>query len=309
MGEPDMKDVAGKGAFITGGASGIGLGIAKAFVKAGMKVAIADLRQDHLDEAAAFFNGTDKKDNVHFIRLDVTDRKAMAAAAAETEDRFGKIHVLVNNAGVGITGPVKDAKFDDWDWGMDVNLGGVINGLVIFLPYLMKHGEGGHIISTSSMSAIVPIKGATIYTTAKGAVNGMMESIRGELAADNISASAFCPGPVQSNISEAAKLRPEKYKKNSGFAEAEQSLSKRPNNPHWMDHVEVGERVLRGLRRNDLFIFTHPEFKAGAAERCEAILASFPDEPINEERAKGITFLTSNSIYPEALEIARRKDD
>ena len=304
-----MKDVDGKVAFITGGASGIGLGISKAFVNAGMKIVVADLRQDHIDEAMADFAKAGQQDNVHAIKLDVTDREAMAAAAAETEKKFGKIHVLVNNAGVGITGPVKLAKFDDWDWGMGVNLGGVINGVVIFLPYLMKHGEGGHIICTSSMSAIVPIRGATIYTTAKSAIMGMMESMRGELEADNISTSVFCPGPVQSNIAEAAKLRPEKYKKNSGFAEMESQLGKRPNNPHWMDHVEVGERVLRGLKRNDLFIFTHPEFRIGAQTRCDAIMASFPDEPINEERAAGIAFLTSNAIYDDALKISRQKDD
>jgi NAD(P)-dependent dehydrogenase (short-subunit alcohol dehydrogenase family) len=294
-----MKDVKGKVAFVTGGASGIGLGIVKAFVKAGMKVVVADLRQDHLDEAAAFFTETNHKSDVHLIKLDVTDRRAMAAAAEETVRVFGKVHVLVNNAGIGITGPIKDARFDDWDWGMGVNLGGVINGVVIFLPYLMKHGEGGHIISTSSMSAIVPIRGATIYTTAKSAINGLMESLRGELEADNISASAFCPGPVQTNISQSGQLRPEKYKKNSGFKDAEARLSERPNNPLWMDHVEVGERVLRGLKNNDLFIFTHPEFKEGATARFNAMLRAFPDEPVNVERAEAIRFLIANSIYDE----------
>lgn len=302
-----MKDVDGKVAFITGGASGIGLGIAKAFVNAGMKVMIADLRQDHLDETKAFFDATEHAANVRTIKLDVTDRDAMAAAAAETERTFGKIHVLVNNAGVGITGAVKESTFDDWDWGMGVNLGGVINGVVIFLPYLMKHGEGGHIISTSSMSAIVPIRMAAIYTTAKSAINGLMETLRGELEPENISASAFCPGPVQSNISEAAKLRPEKYKKNSGVAKAEAKLGERPVNPVWMDHVEVGERVLDGLRRNELFIFTHPEFKKGAEARCKAMLAAFPDEEINTKRAEAITFLTYNTIYDEALKISERK--
>ncbi len=302
-----MKDVNGKVAFVTGGASGIGLGIAKAFVNAGMKVVVADLRQDHIDEAMADFSAAGQSGSVHPMKLDVTDREAMAAAAAETEKVFGKIHVLVNNAGVGITGPVKQARFNDWDWGIGVNLGGVINGVVIFLPYLMKHGEGGHIICTSSMSAVVPIRGATIYTTAKAAIMGMMESMRGELEADGISTSIFCPGPVKSNISEAAKLRPEKYRKESGFAEMEASLGKRPNNPDWMDPEEVGERVLRGLQRNDLFIFTHPEFRAGAKTRCDAMLAAFPDEPINEKRASGITFLTSNAIYDEALKGGQMK--
>ena len=293
-----MKDIAGKTAFITGAASGIGLGISKAFVKAGMKVVLADIRQDHMDAAISFFSDQQQRDQVHPILLDVTDRKAMATAAAVSERVFGKIHVLVNNAGVGVTGPLKSAQFDDWDWGMEVNLGGVINGIVIFLPYLLKHGEGGYIINTSSMGAIVPMKRAAIYITAKSAVLGLSEVMHGELAGDNIGVSAFCPGPVQTSISESPKLRPEKYKQDSGFAEAEKALLQRPNDSTWMDPVECGERVLQGMLNNDLFIFTHREFKEGTAERCEAILAAYPDEPINEARHRAIKWLTENSIYP-----------
>ena len=296
-----MQDIAGKTAFITGGASGIGLGIGKAFLKAGMKVVLADIRQDHLDEAIGYFAEQRQSDRVHPLLLDVTDRTAMANAAAEAERVFGKIHVLVNNAGVGVTGPVKNAKFDDWDWGMEVNLGGVINGIVIFLPYLLKHGEGGYIINTSSMGAVVPMKRAAIYITAKSAVLGLSEVLRGELETDNIGVSAFCPGPVQTSISESVKLRPDKYKKDSGFAEAEKTLLQRPNDTTWMDHVECGERVLQGMLNNDLFIFTHPEFKQGTTERFDAMLASYPDEPINEARYRAIKWLTENSIYPESV--------
>jgi NAD(P)-dependent dehydrogenase (short-subunit alcohol dehydrogenase family) len=296
-----MQEIVGKTAFITGGASGIGLGICKAFANAGMKVVMADLRQDHLDQAIGYFTERNQRNQVHSIRLDVTDRRAMAAAAAETERLFGKIHVLVNNAGVGVTGPVKNAKFDDWDWGMEVNLGGVINGIVIFLPYLLKHGEGGYIINTSSMAAIVPMKRAAIYITAKSAILGLSEVLRGELEADHIGVSAFCPGPVQTNISESPKLRPERYRRDSGYAEAESQLLQRPNDSTWMDPVECGERVLRGMLNNDLYIFTHPEFKKGTAERCAAILAAFPDEPINEARYRAIQWLTENSIYPESV--------
>jgi len=294
-----MKDVAGKVAFITGGANGIGLGIARAFHKAGMKIVIADIRQEHFDEAIDFLGG-DSKD-IHTIKLDVTDREAMARAAAETEEMFGKIHVLVNNAGVGVTGPLKEATFDDWDWGMDVNIGGVINVIVTFLPYLMKHGEGGHIINTASMAAVVPMKVASIYIAAKSAVLGLSEQMRGELAEDNISVSAFCPGAVATNISQSAQLRPEKYRKNSGFAKYEKVLSERPNDPNWMGIEEVGERVLVGMQRDDLFIMTHREFREGTEQRFEAILASFPDEEINEERHETIRWLTSNSIYPESI--------
>lgn len=292
-----MENVAGKAAFITGGANGIGLGIAKAFVNAGMKVAIADIRDESLRAANAGFVDAGKGDRVVTIQLDVTDRKAMARAADAVDKAFGKVHVLVNNAGIGIGGPVRDAKYDDWDWGLDVNLGGVINGIQAFLPRLIAHGEGGHIINTSSMAAVVPMRVASIYITAKAAVLGLSEELRGELEPDNIGVSAFCPGPVRTNIARSGELRPEKYRANSGYAEVERKLKERPNSPLWMDPDEVGERVLAGLRRNDLFIFTHAEFRKGLTERCRKMLASLPDEEIDAARYEEIKWLTENAIY------------
>jgi NAD(P)-dependent dehydrogenase (short-subunit alcohol dehydrogenase family) len=297
-----MEEVAGKVAFVTGGASGIGLGIARAFVGAGMKVALADVRRDHIDEAAASFAASGQSDSVHAIQLDVTDREAFVRAADEAERVFGNVHVLVNNAGVGVLGPVKLARYDDWDWVLGVMIGGVVNGIQTFLPRILAHGEGGHIVNTSSMAAVVPIPGASIYITAKAAIIGLSEAIRGELAPDGIGVSAFCPGPVQTNISESGKTRPERYRRDTGYAELEQELEQRPNSPLWMDPVECGERVLRGVRRNDLYIFTHREFREGADERFRAMLASFPDEPLNAERADEIRFLLSNEIFREELD-------
>ncbi len=292
-----MQNVEGKVAFITGGASGIGLGIAKAFVNAGMKVVVSDIRKDHLDESIAYFKQNKQEKSVHPIQLDVTDRQAFARAADETERVFGKVHVLCNNAGIGIIGPIKLAKFDDWDWTLDVMIGGVVNGIQIFLPRILKHGEGGHIVTTSSMSGILPPLQSAIYTTAKAGVIGMCESMRGELAEDNIGVSAFCPGPVATNIGDIRSMRPKNYE--TGYAEKEKELSARPNSPNWMSIEECGERVLRGVRRNDLYIFTHREFKEGMAEKMEAILASFPDEEINQARAKEIPFLLSNPIFKQ----------
>jgi len=297
-----MENVEGKVAFITGGASGIGLGAAKAFVDAGMKVVMADVRQDNIDKALTDFEQKQQLQSVHAIKLDVTDRDAFARAAEETVARFGKVHVLFANAGMGVGGPIKNATFNDWDWGTGVMINGVINGLTIFLPHILKHGEGGHILVTSSMSAIIPIPGAAIYTTCKAAVVGMMESIRPELAADNIGVSAFCPGPVQSNIHESAKTRPDKYQDDKSEAAArERQLANRPVNPLWMDNYECGQRILNGIRRNDLYILTHPEFEPGAREHYEAILSSFPHEKINVERAKAIDFLLGNQLFPDTI--------
>jgi len=296
-----METLRDKVAFVTGGASGIGLGIAKAMVAAGMRVVIADVREDHLKDARAWFVSQKKSRRIKTIRLDVTNRKAYARAATQAEAAFGKIHVLVNNAGLGLLGAIDKTKFDDWDWGLDVMIGGVINGLLTILPRIHAHGEGGHIVNTSSMAALVPIPNCSIYITAKAALIGLSECLAGELAPRNIGVSAFCPGPVQSNIRELGKLRPDKYKKDSGLAEFEQQLAQRPTSELWMDPVECGQRLVRGIQRNDLYIFTHPEFKTGARERCDKLLSSFPEEPLNESRAEAIRFLLSNPIFKPGI--------
>ena len=292
-----METLQDKVAFVTGGASGIGLGIAKAMVAAGMRVVIADVREDHLKDARAWFVSQKQSRRIKCLKLDVTNRKAYARAAVQAEIAFGKIHVLVNNAGLGLLGAIDKTKYDDWDWGLSVMIGGVINGILTILPRIRAHGEGGHIVNTASMAAVIPIPNCSIYITAKSALVGLSECLAGELAAAKVGVSAFCPGPVQSNIRELGKLRPDKYKKDSGLEEFEKQLAQRPQGDLWMDPVECGQRVVRGIQRNDLYIFTHPEFKAGARERCDKMLASFPDEPINEPRAEAIKFLLSNPIF------------
>jgi NAD(P)-dependent dehydrogenase (short-subunit alcohol dehydrogenase family) len=275
-----------------------------AFVAAGMNVVIADLRPDHIETALERIAEGGRRESVHAIELDVTDREGFARAADEAERVFGNVHVLCNNAGMGILGPVTLARYDDWDWGLGVLLGGVVNGVQTFLPRLRAHGEGGHIVNTSSMAAVVPIAGAAIYITAKAAVVGLSEALRSELAREGIGVSAFCPGPVQTNIREGGRTRPERYG-DSGYIELERQLEERPNSPLWMDPRECGERVLEGVRRDDLYIFTHREFREGADERFRAQLASFPDEPRDDERAEAISFLLSNPIFGEILERRR----
>jgi NAD(P)-dependent dehydrogenase (short-subunit alcohol dehydrogenase family) len=297
-----MSDVRGRTAFITGGANGIGLGIARALVRAGANIVIADIREEALAQAKA---DLDADAQVETVQLDVTDRAGFARAADAAEARFGKIHMLIGNAGIGVMGPVLDARYDDWDWGMGVNLGGVINGLVTILPRIKAHGEGGQIVTTSSQSALIPVSYSAIYTAAKAAILGISEAIRGELAAENIGVSAFLPGPVQSHIAHSGELRPAGYRKDSGYRQREEDLEKRPVSPLWMSADEVGERVLAGIRDNDLYILTHPEFAEGMRTRFDAILASMPDEAINQDRAKEIGFLLSNPAFDDQL--ARRQ--
>ena len=290
-----MQDVSGKVAFVTGGASGIGLGMARAFLNAGMKVVVADVRQDHLDAAAASLAGGDR---VLGLRLDVTDRAAFARVADEAERAFGKVHVLCNNAGIGLAGPAKHATYEDWDWVLGVDLGGVVNGVVTVLPRILKHGEGGHIVNTSSMSGILPNPGTIQYTAAKAAVVAISEVLRTELAADNIGVSAFCPGPVQTNISKSGETRPA-HLAHTGYAEFDRRRAANSNAHLWMDPDKVGELVLDGVRKNRLYIFTHSEFGPGIQERCDAIMAAVPRGAHNPEFVAAVPFLLHNPIFTE----------
>jgi NAD(P)-dependent dehydrogenase (short-subunit alcohol dehydrogenase family) len=295
-----MQNLEGKTAFVTGGASGIGLGIAKALLGAGMNVVIADIRDDHLAAGSAELNGGDR---VLAIKLDVTDRADFARAADATEAKFGKIHILCNNAGVAVVGPTELATFSDWDWVMGVNLGGVINGVTTMLPRLLSHGEGGHIVNTSSMSGMVPVGGTTIYSTAKAAVLTMMETMRPELESRGVICSAFCPGAVQSNIAEAGKTRPEELA-DSGYAEADKRRQNGGNFFHlYQTKEEVGERVLRGILNDELYILTHAEFLPGVTDRANAMIASVPAHlPQNEEYKSSFAMLFNSPIWADEIE-------
>lgn len=298
-----MQNLPGKTAFVTGGASGIGLGIAKALLGAGMNVVIADIRDDHLDAAKAELG---KPDHVLAVKLDVTDRAAFAAAADQAEDRFGKIHILCNNAGVAVVGPTELATFADWDWVMGVNVGGTINGIVTILPRILAHGEGGHIVNTASMSALVPVAGTSIYSSGKAAVTAMMECMRPELEARGVICSAFCPGAVQSNIAEAGKTRPSDLAE-TGYADADRRRQQGGNFFHlYQTKEEVGERVLTGILNDELYILTHSEFLAGVRERGEATTAAVQTQlPENEEYKQVFGMLFRNPAITD--EIARQK--
>ena len=295
-----MQNVAGKTAFVTGGASGIGLGIAKALLGAGMKVTIADIRQDHLDAATTELAGGD---NVLALKLDVTDRAAYAAAADATEAKFGKIHVLINNAGVAVVGPSELATFSDWDWVLGVNLGGTVNGIVTMLPRILGHGEGGHIVCTASMSALVPVGGTAIYSSSKAAVTSMMECMRPELEPRGVICSAFCPGAVQSNIAEAGKTRPDALA-DSGYAEADKRRQNGGNFFHlYQTKEEVGERVLAGILADELYILTHSEFLDGVRERGEATTLAVQDHlPENAEYKQTFGMLFKNPAITAEIE-------
>jgi len=277
-----MQQVEGKVAFITGGASGIGLGMAKVFTAAGMKVVIADIRQDHLDQAMGHFSNTNFQ--VHAVRLDVSDRKAMADAADEAERVFGPVDLVCNNAGINMFAPMDECTYDDWDWIMGVNLGGVINGVQTFVPRLKARGQGGHIINTASMASFITGPGAGIYTTSKFAVRGLTESLRWSLAPHNIGVSVLCPGLVNSAIYESDKVRPKGLSRAVGPVDQEFMSRLAEVHKVGMDPVEVGEKVLAGVKRNDLYIFPHPEFKEELREIFDDVLAAIPEGTVDPGR-------------------------
>jgi NAD(P)-dependent dehydrogenase (short-subunit alcohol dehydrogenase family) len=288
-----LHELEGKVAYITGGSSGIGRGIARACSEAGMKVIITYRTPAHLEETRSYFEG--KHAGFHAIRLDVTDRDAMVRAADEVEEVFGNIHLMVNNAGVGVATPMIQGTFNDWDFSMGVNVGGIINGIQIFVPRIIAHGEPAQIVSTSSMSGLFIGATAGIYTTTKYAVVGMMEALRAELEPHGIGASVFCPGVVRSNIGQSNRNRPEELQNpetmredQNAAREARRMQQQADMTPEQlaemrerfsnaaMDPLECGRKVLRGVRRNDMFIITHPEYGQGIEDRCEALVRSIP---------------------------------
>ena len=295
-----LADVRGKVAFITGGSSGIGLGLGRVLSAAGMKVVFTYLNEQHRDSALAQF----PKGNpgVHAIRLNTTDREGMVRAADEAERVFGNVHLLVNNAGVGLPSLLSKVSWEDWDWALDVNVSGVFNGVRTFLPRMQKHGEGGHIMVTSSAAGLVAGT-LGVYVTTKFAVVGMFEALRTELGGTNIGVSIFCPGLVRTQIFDAERNRPESHGR-KGAPPAPPPLHDGPPVDLMgaaMDPIEAAEFVLAGIRRNDLYIFSHPEFKPMAQERSALLLDSFSKKPVPPDRGHVSAFLRPDIYEAEAV--------
>ncbi len=293
-----MRDLGGKIAFVTGGSSGIGLGLVKVLAAAGMKVAFTYRQPQHRDEALDHF-GQHPGQQVHAIRLDVTDRPGFTAAANEAEHVFaGPVQVLINNAGVGVLGPMEHATYADWDWVMGVNIGGVINGLQTFLPRMLAAGLEGHIVNVASIAGIAALGSAGVYATSKFAVVGLTEALRTDMVGRPIGVSVYCPGFVKSNIGDSGRSRPPELAE-SGYA----APGNEPGGPppefmlHAMDAVTAAGYVLEGIRHNRLFILSHPEFREVLTARSKLLLGSMPEEPINQARADSARWLLSSPVY------------
>lgn len=285
-----MQDVEGKTAFITGAASGIGFGMAEAFAEAGMKVVMADVEGDALADAAAKL--ARESNRIIAIQLDVTDREAMAAAADEADAAFGAIHLICNNAGVSNRGPLDEATYEDWDWVMGVNLGGVINGVRTFVPRIKANhaatGEGGHVVNTSSIAGLLSTAANGVYATTKHAVVGLTDALRQELAPHGIGASVLCPGTVDTKINHSARNRQSAFGAGGSDLTPQQlALLDQSMSLGWSPR-QIGDYVLAAIREDRHYILPHGEFKDTYRKKVEAILDSFSDEPPTEKQIESM---------------------
>jgi NAD(P)-dependent dehydrogenase (short-subunit alcohol dehydrogenase family) len=266
-----MLDLDGKVAFVTGAASGIGFGIASALARAGMKVMLADIEQPVLANAAHQLR--DAGADVDAVVCDVSQRDAVLGAAAATIERFGKVHVVCNNAGVSTGGLIEECEPGDWDWIIGVNYLGVLHGCQAFVPHIKRQREGGHVVNTSSMAGLLGgMAGWAPYNSTKFAVVGLTEVLRQEGREGGFGASVLCPGGVNTNIYDAPRNRPQRF----GPQRSAVALDLDPNDiKQGLEPRVVGELVVEAIRANRLYIFTDPRFRRQVERRYQRILEDF----------------------------------
>jgi NAD(P)-dependent dehydrogenase (short-subunit alcohol dehydrogenase family) len=279
-----MSDWQGRVAFITGGVSGLGLGIAKACSDAGMQLALSYRNEDYRAQAAAWFAEQGREEPL-WVKLDVMDRTGWATAADAVEAHFGAVHVLINNAGVSVFGDTAEASHADYDWIMGVNFGGVANGIVAFLPKLKAASGRRHVTNIASMAGYLSGPQAGIYTASKFAVRGLTESLRYNLVPLGIGCSLVCPALIATNAWDSAFRRPDEFA-GSGFGEVDKDelTSFGAIFSAGMDPHEAGRRIIAGMAENKGLIFTHPEFAEDFKAIYEESLVALPDEEAPPER-------------------------
>src|SRR4051812_2240558 len=272
-----MKDISGKTVFVTGAASGIGLGIATAFAQAGAKVMLCDIEEAALQTALAELKRTNA--DVDGVRADVSLKGELQAAADATIARYGKVHILVNNAGVGGGGPYGTWSDAGWDWTLGVNLRSVVWGVEIFGPLIERHGEGGHIVSTASIAGLIS-GNSLAYNVAKYGVVALSEGLWAELAPRGIGVSVLCPGFIRTKIVDSGRNLPERFAgklrgaPTSGpIADAIRNIRERVD--HGIDPAYVGELVREAVENGWFYIFTDTEFEPMVEARFAAIKKGF----------------------------------
>jgi NAD(P)-dependent dehydrogenase (short-subunit alcohol dehydrogenase family) len=296
-----LHDLQGKVAYITAASDGIGLGIARAASAAGMKVCIGYRNEERLAAALPLFK--DGNAGVFPVKHDVTDRNAWEKVLEQIKSRYGRLHLVVNNAGSKLWTPVSKATSEEWDNAVAVNYTATYNSVAVCLPHMLEHGEGSHIVVTSSMSGLLPGGNLGVYTATKIAVVGLMEALRIELEGTTVGTSAFCPGGVNTDNYIGTGAANPYHAPNPA-----RSPPHPPGPPPGMDPLEAGERVLNGVIHNDLFILTHPEYMPGTQQRFTAVLDSEPrGEQPPADRLKFETRVLHAGIYPREIEHRKTK--
>lgn len=265
-----MKDTQGKVGFITGGGSGIGHAMARAFVAAGMKVVIADIDGDRVAAAAKDIDPSGAK--VMDLKLDVTDRAGWERAADQTEKKFGAIHVVCNNAGIAVIGwSTAEIPVELWDRQIGINLTGVFNGAHFMIPRIKKHGQGGHIVNTASISGLRARPNHPAYIASKHAVVGLSDALRQELADDDIGVSVLCPGSVGTNLHNTS----ESVRQGMGGDKPPHPERAGTAEPFAQDVNWYGRRVLQAVQDNEFFVLSHPEYRDLVSGRHVELMAAF----------------------------------
>jgi NAD(P)-dependent dehydrogenase (short-subunit alcohol dehydrogenase family) len=273
-----MKDLSGKTAFVTGAASGIGLGIATALAQAGAKVMLCDIEEAALARAVEGLKRTNA--DVDGVKADVSLKSELKAAADATIARYGKAHILVNNAGVGGGGSYGAWTEAGWNWTLGVNLMAVVWGIEIFGPQIEQHGEGGHIVSTASAAGLISLGGNITYNVSKYGVVALSEGLRGEFAQRGIGVSVLCPGFVRTQIMDSLRNLPERFDRPSEDRLAAMRSSDmfkwvQERVSHGIDPSYVGELVREGIENDWPYIFTDVEFEPMIEGRFAAIKQGF----------------------------------
>lgn len=268
-----MSDIQGRVAFVTGGASGLGLSMARIFLSRGASVMLADRDAEGLERAIAELST--ETNQVASVVCDVADAGEMEKAAQATIDHFGKVHIVVNNAGVALGGQPGEIPMKDWRWIVDINLLGVVHGIEVFTPLIKSHGEGGHFVNTASMAGHVSPGGMGPYNATKYAVVGYSEGLKTELMADQIGVSVLCPGWVRTNIHTTGFGRPsseitvEDAKDDPQFQEMDAVIK------GGLDPDLVAEWVADCVEADRLYIFTHAEMQPAIEMKYAQIKADY----------------------------------
>jgi NAD(P)-dependent dehydrogenase (short-subunit alcohol dehydrogenase family) len=266
----------GRTAVISGGAEGIGLSIAKALGEQKMNIVLADIDEKNLLKSTAELESLGIP--VLATLLDVADEMQWKSVAEKAVKRFGKVHMVVNNAGVGgDSGPIENQETEGWQWALGVNLMGVVYGAKVMTPLIKDHGEGGWILNVASMAGMGGVPYSGVYTASKAAVVALSESWAQELKDKRIGVSVLCPAFVQTRIYDSERNRPDKYKSENYNIENESSFSKQTKQmvKDGIDVSIVGKRVVEAINHGELYIFTHPNYRQVNQERFNGIDEAF----------------------------------